>query len=192
MNAARPDDDAEPAPPSGPRRVRVVGNSGAGKTTFARAVAERLGLPHVELDEVFWDEGWTHRDPVEARARLTSFLAGPGAEGWVVDGNWNTRLDGMLDDADTVAWLDFSRRVVMARVIRRTIARGMTRRELWHGNRERLTNLLRRSPDENIVLWSWTQHANYREQYATRAATDDRVVRLRTPREARGWLNSLG
>ena len=41
------------------RRVNVVGTSASGKTTFARALAERLGVRHVELDALHWQSGWT-------------------------------------------------------------------------------------------------------------------------------------
>ncbi len=176
---------------SRPRRVRVVGNSGSGKTTYAAALAARLGVPHLELDEVFWDTGWQMRDLHAAHERLDAFLAGPGRDGWVADGNWNVRLDGALDGADAVVWLDYPRRVVMPRVLRRTVVRGVTRRPLWHGNRERLANLLRRDPDENIVLWAWTEHDAYRDRYAALAASGAPVVRLASPREARRWLASL-
>ncbi|AEE45533.1 toxin [Cellulomonas fimi] len=180
-----------PADP--PRRLRVVGNSGAGKTTLAREAARRLGVGHLELDAVFWAEHWTMRDVAEAHALLRDFLASPGArDGWVTDGNWNSRRGELLEDADAVVWLDYPRRVVMARVLRRTLRRGALREELWHGNRERLRNLLRREPDENIVLWSWTQHESYRERYAALASSGDvPVIRLRHPREARAWLESL-
>jgi len=30
-------------------RIVVIGTSGAGKSTFARRIAARLGLPHIEL-----------------------------------------------------------------------------------------------------------------------------------------------
>ncbi|WP_454051621.1 toxin [Cellulomonas sp. Marseille-Q8402] len=168
-----------------------MGTSGAGKTTFARALAPRLGVPHRELDEVFWGPGWTLKDPEVARGILRAFLDGPGG-GWVVDGNWTSARAGLGDEADLVVWLDYSRPVVMARVLRRTLGRGLLRRELWHGNRESVRNLLRRDPEENIVLWAWTSHAGNRERYLREAAAGEvPVVRLRTPRAARRWLATL-
>jgi len=44
------------------RRVSVVGVSGSGKTTVARALAARLGVPHVELDAIYHQPGWTGLD----------------------------------------------------------------------------------------------------------------------------------
>lgn len=171
------------------RRVRVVGNSGTGKTTFAGRLAAVLGVPHVELDAVFWDAGWTKRDPDEARAILRERTAG-GA--WVTDGNWTSQLGGLLGDADAVVWLDFPRRTVMPRVIRRTLRRGVLRTELWHGNREDLRSLLRREPDQNIVLWSWTQHDAYRQKWEAFAASSTvPMIRLRSAREARRWLAAV-
>lgn len=174
------------------RRIRVVGTSGSGKTTFARRLAAALDVPHLELDEVFWDAGWTFRDLDEAHALIRAFVA--GSHGWVADGNWATRLDGLLDDdADAIVWLDYPRRVVMSRVVRRTLSRGLRRTELWHGNRENLANLVRADREQNIVLWAWTSHAGNRARYeAVQRESAVPVVRLRSPREADRWLAATG
>jgi adenylate kinase family enzyme len=174
-----------------PRRVWVVGCSGAGKTTLARAAARRLGVAHLELDEVFWDAGWQHRDVDEALAILRAWLDSEGRDGWTADGNWTSRGHGLQELADTIVWLDPPRRVVMWRVVTRTLRRGVARVELWHGNREDLASLLRRDPERNIVLWSWVHFDRYREQNGALAARDPRVVRLASARDARAWLGSL-
>ena len=36
-----------------PARISVAGDSGSGKTTVSGAIAARLDLPHVELDDLF-------------------------------------------------------------------------------------------------------------------------------------------
>lgn len=50
------------------QRISVVGNSGSGKTTVARAIAEALGVPHLELDSVFHQPDWQPRQHATAAA----------------------------------------------------------------------------------------------------------------------------
>jgi adenylate kinase family enzyme len=176
-------------------KLRIVGTSGSGKSRLARELARRRGLPRLELDEVFWDAGWTFRDLERARAIVSEFVAAH-PDGWVVEGNWTTRLDGLLDPgtpggADAFVWLDPSRPVLMSRVVRRTVWRGIRRTELWHGNRENPANWLRRDPEVNIMRWAWTQHAVTRERMRARAAAGMPVVRLSTRREVDAWLAGL-
>lgn len=98
-----------------------------------------------------------------------------------------------LVDPDTYVWLDYPRRVVFPRVVRRTLGRVLLRRELWNGNRESWTSLLRPDRRQNILLWSWTQHHGYRRYYEDASTADRQAswVRLRTPREAERWLSVI-
>ena len=57
------------------RRVAVVGTSGSGKSTFARALAERMGVPFTELDSLHHGPGWTEASPEELRARVEAAMA---------------------------------------------------------------------------------------------------------------------
>lgn len=175
------------------RRLWIVGTSGSGKSRLAAEAARVTGLPRLELDEVFWDAGWQHRDVEEARELVQRFVAAR-PDGWIIDGNWTNRLDGMLDPphgSDAVVWLDHPRRVVMARVVRRTLRRGILREELWHGNRERPSSWLRPVPEENILAWAWTSHPVVRERMSGRIAEGWPVVRLSGQRAADAWLADL-
>jgi len=73
------------------RRFVVVGSSsGAGKTTFARALAARLALPHIELDALHWQQtGWELPEREVFRERVDRATS---AEAWVLDGNYSAHL----------------------------------------------------------------------------------------------------
>lgn len=183
----------EPAP--APRRLHLVGTSGSGKSRLAVEVAARTGLPRLDLDAVFWDAHWTHRDLDDAHALIRDFLA-QHPDGWVADGNWTGRLGDLLSPgtpcgADAIVWIDHPRRVVMRRVVGRRIRRAVTREELWHGNRERPSSWLRWDPHENIVRWAWTDYPVKQDRMLAAIAAGDPVIRLRGQREVDAWLASL-
>lgn len=175
-------------------RIAVVGNSGSGKTSLAAAVSARLGCEHIELDSIHHLENWTPIDRQAMREIVTDRIR---AESWVIDGNYGTLVqDLVFAAADTVVWLDLPRWRVMSRVVRRTLGRILTRRELWNGNREQFRKVFKRDPEENIILWAWTQHSDYRKKYESAAAdpTNQHLtwVRISSPRRQKEWLAQLG
>ena len=62
---------------------------GSGKSTFARALAARTGLPVIHLDLHYWKPGWAQPTDTEWRERQRTLLAG---EAWIIDGNHNETL----------------------------------------------------------------------------------------------------
>ena len=173
-------------------RIRVVGGSGSGKTTTAKALAQRLGIPRLELDTVHHLPGWEERDSDEFRDIVLEFATKPR---WVIDGNYTGRLGDRIDHlVDTYVWLDLPRWRVVAAVLARTVRRGFTGEELWDtGNRERLSSLLKRDPLDNIVLWSWTQHHRNRDRYESKErAGQHRWIRLTSRRQVKRFLETVG
>ena len=85
------------------RRIVVTGMAGAGKSTFARALSAKTGLPLIHLDIHFWKPGWLEPSEMEWRDTQRVLLAG---DQWVVDRNYQTALDLRLERADTVLFLD--------------------------------------------------------------------------------------
>ena len=166
-----------------------MGCSGSGKTTLARSLARALGVPHIELDAIFHQPGWTPLDDDTFRARVGQATEAPG---WVVDGNYSVVRDIVWQRADTVVWFDLPYAVVMGRTIRRTLRRVVTRQELWNGNREPWSNLFSWKPEKSIIAWSATRHKVYRQRYGD-AEHDPRwagldFVRLRSQRQADAFL----
>jgi adenylate kinase family enzyme len=173
------------------RRVSVVGTSGAGKSTFASALAGVLGVPWLELDSVYHQADWTPLVLGEFRARVAAVASGPC---WVIDGNYSKVRDIVWARADTVVWLDLPRRTVMRRIVFRTLRRVGGRVELWNGNRERWRNVLTLDEQESVIAWAWKTHGSNRSRYAAELADPSashlRVVRLGSPRAARRFLRS--
>ncbi len=163
------------------RRINVIGSSGSGKTTLARTLAERLSLPHVELDSLFHQPNWVPTETELFRSQVTDATA---TEHWVIDGNYTVARDILWSRADTVIFLDLPRWQVMRQLIPRSVRRVVTRERLWNGNRERWTNLTTLDPEHNPVVWSWKRHALQRVRYE--AAVNDpawdhlKFIRLRT------------
>ncbi|TDE85090.1 DNA topology modulation protein FlaR [Deinococcus sp. S9] len=84
------------------QRVLVIGSPGAGKSTFAKTLAARTGLPLTHLDELYWDPGWKPRARERWLSCLSDALAG---ERWILDGNFSSTLLERAYRADTVFFL---------------------------------------------------------------------------------------
>lgn len=175
-------------------RIAVVGSSGSGKSTLARRLGETLSLPHIELDAINWQAGWrdlnTH-DPDEFIRRVGEAIA---VEAWVSDGNYGLVRDAVWSRATHLVWLDYERKVIMPRLVRRSVVRAVDRRELWPGtgNRETVAKWLDK---DHPLRWAWDTWARRRAQYEARLE-DPRfahlqVHRLRHPREAKGLAGRL-
>jgi adenylate kinase family enzyme len=170
----------------------VIGAPGSGKTTLARAIAARSSLPHVEGDAINWQPGWrdlARHDPDEFTRRV---MAAIQTEGWVLDGAYKTVRDVLYRRATHLVWLDYPRRVVMTRVIRRSVLRALLRIELWGGNRERWRDLLRPS---HPIRWAWSNWSQRRWETTERLRKPKYahlvVLRLRRPGEARQTVELL-
>jgi adenylate kinase family enzyme len=157
------------------RRVVVVGCSGSGKTSLARALARVLDSPHVELDAIFHQPGWTELSTGEFQSRVDEATQ---SDAWVVDGNYSAVRDIVWDRADTLVWFDLPYATVLARTTLRTVRRVVTREELWNGNKEPFSNLWSVNPQKSIIAWTATHHGKYRRRYLE-AETDPRWARLR-------------
>jgi adenylate kinase family enzyme len=167
-----------------------MGTSGNGKTTFSRALAARLDVPHVELDALNHGPNWTEASDEEFRGRVAAAI--DGRDGWVVDGNYGRKIGDLVwRQADTIVWLDQPLPLVLWRLGLRTVSRIVRREELWNGNREswRLAFWGR----ESLFVWTVRAHFKNRRVLPEQLAGADglRVVRLRSRRAVKEFLEEI-
>ncbi|HEX5263901.1 MAG TPA: AAA family ATPase [Phenylobacterium sp.] len=147
-------------------RLVVVGTSGSGKTTMAKALSAALGVPRIELDAINWQPGWRDiaiQEPEEFFRRVAEAAAG---EAWVIDGNYTKSRDAHWPRATAFIWMDTERREVMRRVIWRSFSRAVTKEELWPGSGNK--ELFRKWLDKgHPIRWAWDNWAMIRERYST-------------------------
>ena len=174
---------------AGCERILILGRTGSGKTTLARELAAALGVPHVELDALYFGPDLS-RAPLDVlRERTSAAIAG---ERWVTDGNKRAVRDLVWPRADTIVWLDYPVWVSLRRLARRARSRTASLRTEAQRTGGRAGLLRQLLAAARGVLTALRSHRGQRSEYPRLFALPENrhlaVARLRSPRATRQWL----
>lgn len=165
------------------KKILVIGSGGAGKSTFSRHLGEKLGIPVVHLDKLFWRPNWgrTPEDEwIEIVRRETA------RDEWIMDGNFGGTREMRMQACDTVIFLDMPRWLCMYRILKRSfIYRRDTRPDMAEGCRERF--------DLEFMLWVWNypRRSRKRVEAELERFRQKKVVILRSKLDVDQFLRSL-
>lgn len=93
------------------KKVIVVGCPGSGKSTFARKLQEKTGLPLYYLDMIWHKPDKTTLTKEEFDEKLYELIA---RDEWIIDGNYSRTLEPRLQACDTAFVLDLPLEVCLA------------------------------------------------------------------------------
>ena len=136
-------------------RIVIIGCGGSGKSTLARQLGEKLNLPVVHLDKLWWKPGWVETSREDFDAKLAQELQKPQ---WIMDGNFNRTIETRIAKCDTIIYLDFSRVACVLGVLKRVITtHGKVRPDMGEGCPERF--------DLEFLKWVWSFNDKNRQRY---------------------------
>ena len=152
-------------------RILILGCPGSGKSTFARALAARTGLPLEYLDNLWWRADGTHISREAFDRALGELLRG---EQWIMDGDYSRTYEVRLRAADTVIFLDYPEAVCMDGIAARV---GQKRSDMpWtesaldqelvalvrnyrRDHRPQVLSLLQKYPDKQALIFTSREEA---------------------------------
>lgn len=155
-------------------RIVVSGPYGSGKSTLGRRIAAELDLQFLDYDDLMW-EGDAHGLGMAAvRRALDSY------QNWVIAGGEQHTERDIWRRAEIIVRIDPPLYVVVARVLRRALARGGAKNGVWDGRR------LSRRPLLNpvFVAAAFRRYRARREAMIRTLAADPRVIVLRSDVDA--------
>ena len=102
-------------------RVHILGASGSGTTTLGIALADRLGVPHFDTDDYFWEPTDPPFERPRPRAERLSLLESSLADAtdWVLSGSLCGWGDPLISRFDLVVFLLVPTGLRLARLQRR-------------------------------------------------------------------------
>ena len=164
-------------------RIMIIGCGGSGKSTLARQLGEKLNLPVVHLDKIFWRPGWEHISREEFDILHREALMG---EKWIMDGNFDRTMAERIQYCDTVIYLDFSRFACLMGVAKRILTTyGTVRPDMGEGCPERI--------DFTFLKWVWNFNKNKRQRnyQLLEEATHAEVIVLKNRRQVKKFLQTV-
>ena len=164
-------------------RIVIIGCGGSGKSTLARQLGEKLNIPVVHLDKLWWKPGWVESSREEFDAKLAEELVKPQ---WIMDGNFDRTIPARIARCDTIIFLDFNRFTCLMGVLKRVLTTyGKVRPDMGEGCPERI--------DFEFLKWVWNFNKNKREKNyrLLNEAKHAETIVLKNRSMVKRFLNSL-
>jgi adenylate kinase family enzyme len=112
-------------------RIHTVGASGSGTTTLAKALSSKLGLPHFDSDDYYWEKTnppYTTKRTIQDRLRLLTEDLGK-SDSWILSGSLVSWGEPLMSQFTQVVFLYIPQDVRIGRILEREKSRHGSRIE---------------------------------------------------------------
>ena len=166
------------------QRTLVIGNCGAGKSTFSNRLSQLTGLELIHLDQHYWKLNWQEPDPLDWKHSVDQLAA---KSHWIMDGNYGGTMDARIQRADTLVFLDYPTAICLWRVTKRTL-------KYWRSVRPDMVAGCKERFDWNFYRYVATFNRERRGSLLHKLdkyKAQKQVMTFRTDKEAVSYLKKL-
>src|SRR6056297_533684 len=151
------------------KKILIIGSCGAGKSTLAKKLSLKTGLPLIGLDQLYWKPGWIKTERPEWRAKVAEMVK---QEKWIMEGNYKNTFDIMFPACEAIIFLDFNRFVCLF---------GILKRRIFKNRADKLNNCPEKIDWKLIkwVLWEYPRRGREKIIHFLEKYKSKRVIILR-------------
>lgn len=164
------------------KKIAIVGVSASGKSTFARKLEEKVGIPVTHIDALMWQPGWQYIGDEQTEAIIRDMLT---KEHWIFEGYIVKSVrEELFNEADVILYLDYPGWVSAWRYIKRWIKHRKNPRPELPGSPEKFSF--------KFLKLVYTKGEVYKlEKLFKGRDWSHKIIRLKTPKEAERYLDTL-
>jgi adenylate kinase family enzyme len=171
-------------------RISIVGVSCAGKSSLAKLISDKIDIPYIEQDQLFWYAGWKITSEEQFQKKVSEQIT---KESWVICGNFRETRTQVFDRATHIIWLNYPFSIVLKRAMKRTFIRVFKKQECCNGNYETFKHAY--LSKNSIFYWILKTYKMRIRQYQNERniAIEKGInfIEFRSPNDASRWLKSL-
>lgn len=103
------------------KKIHIIGSIGSGKTTLAKKLSLKSGIPYFELDNVVWKRlisGDIKRSSNDRNEKLNEIIR---LDSWIIEGVHHKWIDKSFEESDAILFLDTKLSLRRLRIIKRFV-----------------------------------------------------------------------
>jgi len=161
------------------KKVVIVGVSASGKSTLARRLSEKTGLPIFLMDAIMWNPGWHYIGDEKTVQKLGGISL---QDEWIIEGYISKDARTFIfDRADTIIYLDYPPIVATVRYVKRWIKHRKIPRPELEGSPEKF--------DCKFLKLVWNKgEAVSLNKFLSKIKDPTKLIRLTSVRQTKVFL----